>query len=124
MDNPKRRWIAAGLVAGVAAIGAATWSQFGGGSLGGTAYAASAEVDQKAPAHLLIRNNHPQAIRGRVRGPGPVTRVFFVTGRESRDMVLPAGNASIEIDGQDGSLSRALRLVAGDTTVVEYGLGR
>ena len=123
MDNPKRSWIAAGIVAGVAALGAVTWSQFGG-SLGGTAYAAAADVDSKTPAHLLINNNHPQAIRGRVRGPGPVTRVFFVAGRESRDMVLPAGNASIEIEGQDGAMTRALRLVAGDTTVVEYGLGR
>ena len=123
MDSPKRRWLAAGLVAGVAAIGAATWSQFGG-SIGGTAYAATAEVDQKSPALLLIVNSHPQAIRGRVRGPGPVTRVFFVAGRESREMVLPAGNASIEIEGQDGPLDRAVRLVAGDTTVVEYGLGR
>ena len=121
----RRRWIAAMLLTSGAVLGAAAtmgdqpWirlPRFGTDTV-------TADVHRSPLARLIIRNEELEPLRGRIVGPGSVTRAFLVPPQEVHDVSLQAGDIVVEFDTAHGVARRAMHVRAGEVATVDYHRG-
>jgi hypothetical protein len=82
--------------------------------------AVALDVNRSPLARLILRNGGVDAVRGRVFGPGSVSRAFLVPAQEVHDLWLQGGEITVEFDTPQGLLRRSLRLRSGETATLDY----